>query len=443
MKINIREKLRSSLFLKIMLVFILANIAIITVATSLDEILMRRGRFHRARGTKVNYSRYIMNDLGIPPDTLRAKNLADNLGIQIRFESDSLRWVSHEDMIAFSELDIPPHPGTSHMRAGWQKGVGLCVDIREDYGRYLFVLKSDREDLTYAFALYNGIIIVLATLVIIGIYFAMRWLLKPVKELHEGVQQLSAGNLNYEVPDSRRDELGALVTSFNSMTRRIREMLRAREQLLLDVSHELRSPLTRAKVALELIDNGKAKQGISDDIMEMETMITEILESQRLSSEHGAINFQRINLSALVKKVCKDFQEQKPGLKLVSFQNGVFLDADPERTRILFKNVISNAVRYSDTNGSPVEVSLSEKNGEVVVSVQDFGSGIPEQDLPYIFEPFYRVDKSRSKDTGGYGLGMSLSKKIMEAHGGSIEITSKIEQGTTVYLKYLDNHRRK
>ncbi|MFQ5674953.1 MAG: sensor histidine kinase, partial [bacterium] len=89
-----------------------------------------------------------------------------------------------------------------------------------------------------------------------------------------------------------------------------------------------------------------------------------------------------------------------------------------------------------NADSSPVQVSLLENNGEVVVAVQDFGTGIPQQDLPYIFEPFYRVDKSRSKATGGYGLGMSLSKKIMEAHGGDIEISSRLKQGTTVYLKF-------
>ena len=138
----------------------------------------------------------------------------------------------------------------------------------------------------------------------------------------------------------------------------------------------------------------------------------------------------------LAQEVCAGFRDQKPGIKIISFPADIYLNVDPERIAVLLRNIIENALRYSEEDGYPIEISLRQKNDESIIAIQDFGSGIPEPDLPYIFEPFYRVDKSRSKETGGYGLGMSLSKKIMEAHGGAIEITSKLKVGTTVFLKF-------
>jgi len=264
----------------------------------------------------------------------------------------------------------------------------------------------------------------------------MRWLLKPVKVLREGVRQLSEGNIDHEMSIKRIDELGQLVDSFNTMTRRIRGMIRSREQLLLDVSHELRSPLTRIKVAMEFLEEDDTKKTIRDDIDEVERMIAELLETERLNSRYGGLKLAETNMPQLIRDVCAGFAKQKPGIKIIAAPDDIVLNVDRQRITVLLRNIIENAMRYSDPNGYPVEISLRQKSDESIIEIQDFGSGIPEQDLPYIFEPFYRVDKSRSKETGGYGLGMSLSKKIMEAHGGTIEITSRLKVGTTVFLKF-------
>lgn len=442
MKTNLIGKLKKSLFLKILALFVLAHFTIVAFSITTHKTLLRKARHPRISQYKIHYGYYLIKELGSPPDTLKAREIAASHGIQIRFENAQMQWTSHKPMLDFDQLKQPALQEKRRTHAGYQRGAGLYVDIQQDQGRYLFILRPENEMLESIATLNNILNIVFMTLVIIGIYFAMRWLLKPVTTLHEGVQQLSRGNLEYVAPAKRSDELGLLVQSFNQMTARIKKMIQAKERLLLDVSHELRSPLTRVKVALELLENSKAKQNIHSDVSEMETMITEILESQRLNSEYGGVMLQRTDLAAVLKEVCAEFQQQKPGVKLRALRNSVQLDLDPERTRILFKNIISNAVKYSATEGKAVEISLQDHNGEVVVSVQDFGAGIPEEDLPHIFEPFYRVDKSRSKSTGGYGLGMNLSKNIMEAHGGNIEINSKLKVGTTVYLKFKKSRNK-
>jgi len=230
--------------------------------------------------------------------------------------------------------------------------------------------------------------------------------------------------------------LGKLTESFNTMTKRIREMIHSKEQLLLDVSHELRSPLTRIKVALEFVPDGPTKESIGEDVSDVETMITELLESERLNSDHGRLYLERSDISEIIGEVARDFENKPPGVKLISVPENVFLKIDPDRIKTVLKNVLENAIKYSRPESPPVEIAVDDEGKSVMIRIKDHGSGIPKEELPYLFEPFYRTDKSRSKDTGGYGLGMSLCKKIMEAHSGRIEIRSEVDVGTTVVLRF-------
>jgi signal transduction histidine kinase len=271
---------------------------------------------------------------------------------------------------------------------------------------------------------------------LVGAYFSIKRILEPIKLLTKGVDEISKGNLKHQISVTKKDELGELANSFNSMTKIINEMIRSKEQLLLDVSHELRSPLTRIKVAMEFLPDGKAKESISEDISEMEKMITEILETERLNSNYGKLNLEIYNISEIIKEVSEDFKDRQPGIKLIDIPKQVLLNIDVNRIKTVFNNILGNSLKYSKNQNQPIEISLSEQEKEIKIQIRDYGVGIPEKDLPFIFEPFYRVDRSRSKDTGGYGLGMSLCKKIMDAHGGKIEIKSSVNKGTTVELTF-------
>jgi signal transduction histidine kinase len=270
-------------------------------------------------------------------------------------------------------------------------------------------------------------------------YLLMRHILKPVKLLQQGVLQLSTGNMDHNIPVNRNDELGDLTRSFNNMTRRIREMIRARDQLLLDVSHELRSPLTRIRVALELLPHSQDRCSILEDISEIEKMITDILESERLKEGHGRLKIAVLDLVELIRNVAGEYATSIPAIRISAVAEKVMVNADEERIRILIKNILENSIKYSLPDSRPVEVSIKKDENAVSVLIQDDGSGIPAQDIPYLFEPFYRVDKSRSKKTGGYGLGLHLCKKIMDAHGGEIKIYNNPRRGITVQLKFFDS----
>jgi signal transduction histidine kinase len=214
-------------------------------------------------------------------------------------------------------------------------------------------------------------------------------------------------------------------------------MLTARERLLLDVSHELRSPLTRINVALEDLHEGKSKDTIKADIREMEHMITEILESERLMNTRKYLNIQDVNMTQLLRKAISDFKDQVPPIIPSHIFEDVSCMADRELSLIVLKNLFSNALKYSGPDARAVDVSIFKDIDFVVIKIKDYGEGIPAEDLPHIFEPFYRVDKSRSRKTGGYGLGLNLCKTIMDSHGGKIEVKSDAhESGSEAILKF-------
>ena len=277
-------------------------------------------------------------------------------------------------------------------------------------------------------------LIVLLTCILLFGYVVIRWILKPVTWLNDGVRQVSSGNFDYRMPVKRLDEFGTLAEAFNSMTGRIREMLHARERLLLDVSHELRSPITRMRVALEFMPDSAAAQGMRADIHDMEVMISEILETQRLGSPYGKLNLEQTDLASLIREVVAERAHSTPAVMVENVESGITVAVDRTRLKTVLKNVVDNALKYSDPAGEPVRIAIVKRLPHIVVEVRDTGHGIPVEDIPYVFEPFYRVDKSRSKHTGGYGLGLSICKIIMEAHKGGITVASELGRGTTVSL---------
>lgn len=241
------------------------------------------------------------------------------------------------------------------------------------------------------------------------------------------------------VPSKKQNELGRLSNSFNTMTMMIKKMIKAKEQLLLDVSHELRSPLTRMKVNLEFIEDQKVKQSLYEDIREMEQMIREILESEKIDHAAETISFEQVDIAEMVKEAAELFSQETPSphatdhrISIDPANCSVMVNSNPMRIKILFRNIIENALRFSENK--PVHIEIREDTQNVVITVTDQGQGISEKALPFIFEPFYRADSSRSRETGGYGLGMYLCKKIANLHRGDIKIKSKAGKGTSVVV---------
>jgi len=290
--------------------------------------------------------------------------------------------------------------------------------------------RTDRRDGLFL------LLLLLMLAILGGAFLTIRRVLRPVKWLNDGVREVSRGNLDHRVPLKKSDELRDLAEAFNAMTDRIRKMLQSKEQLLLDVSHELRSPLTRMKVAVEFLPDDKPKESIKTDLKEMQKMISEILDTARAHHLHGKLKRQRLNLVDLLHEVVPAFEGRAPGVELGNIPQAIEVDLDAEQIKIVLNNVLDNAIKYSRPDSDPVRIRFERQDPYEILCIQDDGIGIPEEELSFIFEPFYRVDKSRSKSTGGYGLGLSLCKTIMEAHDAKITVDSSPDKGTTVLLYF-------
>jgi signal transduction histidine kinase len=429
------HKVHRSVFRKLFFILLgTAFLIFLVVATSMRLLWEPDGGMRQAiANNAVQYTDYLIRDLGPHPDAARLESLARTLGIGIRMESPEGTISSSPQIPAIASLPAKPEGllGDARLHGGHERRQFFLVR-EQGPRRYAFFFQHDptvpRPGLVLRLLGIIGVILILCL-------FALRILLRPLREILRGLNQVSQGNLDYELRGrTKRDEFGVLAEMFNQMTTSIREMVRAKDQLLLDVSHELRSPLTRIKVALEFVNDAEVRQKIDQDVREIDLMLGELLESERLSHSNGRLQLESVSLHALLVEALATWEGQAPGLQLTSGPEAdVTLPLDARRARMALKNVIENALKYSATQSRPVELSLQPG---AVIRVRDFGQGIPLDDQALLFEPFYRVDKSRAKETGGYGLGLSLCRKILRAHGGDVTLESAPGAGTTVELRF-------
>jgi signal transduction histidine kinase len=195
-------------------------------------------------------------------------------------------------------------------------------------------------------------------------------------------------------------------------------------------------------VTLEFLPADEQRARLAGDITEMERMVTALLELERLRMGRGIVT-AREDLTAMLREVGQTMEDHPPGVRVVSPPQAIFADVDGEKIRIVLRNLVENAIKYSLPDSGPVEMTIVENAETVVVRVTDDGVGIPDSDAERVFEPFFRVDRSRSKGTGGYGLGLSICKRIMEAHGGSIALERGRVRGASFLLTFRDaaSHR--
>ncbi len=432
---KLRERIRASLFVKILLVFIVAYVGMVAISSAMHFYLIVEDRFQKMQRNSANYCNLLAKEIGFPPDTTYATHLADSLNIGVRIQAPGLHWASRNDVPLFGTSDIEELGDSPGSYVGLDRG--LVVEFtRGDY-QYTFRLERREEGFIRTLELHGLLLLLVVTIVLGSVYLIVRRILKPIQVLDAGVQEVAGGNLDHTIVHNRRDELGDLMESFNIMAARLRMMLQARDRLLLDVSHELRSPLTRMKVATEFLEDDSVRKNLSDDIHQMETMLTEMLETERLKSEHGNLHLKDVDLAELLQDASSEFEGARPGIELQLPAVNPIIQGDADRLRILLRNVLGNALKFSPDDADRVALTIKTlEDGSVLVTVKDAGEGIPKEDLPFIFEPFYRVDKSRAHDTGGYGLGLSLCKTIVEHHGGSIDVTSTLGKGTTVFMQF-------
>lgn len=350
-------------------------------------------------------------EIGSPPSVARAQALAERLPLSIRIDGPQLRWSSR------GEAAEPPERDHSDWR--WdhspRAGAGQALTRRTADGHVLRFGLDGGAWLEQPRRI--GWITLAGLLLLTGLaWWAAHRLLAPLRQIGAGVQRYGRGDFSQAIPARRRDELGELARRVNTMAQDLSGMLEGQRSLLLAVSHELRSPLTRARLNAELVAEGPERDALLRDLAEMRELIEQLLERERLRHPQQALQRVAVDLAALVQA-----QATAAGPAPLTLQLPPDLppgQADPARLALLVRNLLDNARRHG--GGSAIELQARLDAGELVLQVRDHGPGVPPELLARLGEPFYRPDPARQRATGGTGLGLSLCRGVVEAHGGSL-----------------------
>jgi signal transduction histidine kinase len=428
-----RDKWQSLVF-RLLFYFVLSILALaIVLAISFTQRL----RPHVQQQILPNVERYLdylISDIGNPPDFMVAQQLADELPFEIRIEGQGNNWSSSQTIDAISNyrLEAAPDP-YDDVFYGHQRRQDLLLIERHGL-QYLFVAEDGfrRGSERRHWLLFAGLAVILLLL-----YLGIRRLFRPIAIMSEQVRRIGEGDLQQRITLETRGELGLLAAGINRMSRDIASMLESKSGLLLAISHELRSPLTRMRVNLELLEEGEVRGQLIDDTREMEALISAILESEKLSSGHAPLSLHQTELTGLVDEVLANHPQRD---RIQTHLQPLTLAVDGLRFKLLLKNLVDNALQSSSDSKAPIEIALYADAQAVILEVVDQGTGIPAAEIPRLKEAFYRPDSARQRNTGGYGLGLYLCQLIVDAHGGTLVIESEPEKGTRVIVSLpIDN----
>ena len=277
------------------------------------------------------------------------------------------------------------------------------------------------------------IVLAFALIVILSLTFIIiRGFLQPIQNIIRHVKKLKRGTLNEKIPVTSNDELGKLSETINKMTEDINLLVNQKQNLLIDVSHELKTPLTRLKfIVANMQLNAEDNTSLNKEINFLQDMISNMLLSDKLSTPYiEDLEKKEIVLEKLIQNACDMFYQIEKKLKIIknSDINSTII-ADPYKLSLAIKNLIDNALKY----GSPkklIELTVYNKNKSIEICVQDFGEGIKKEQINEIIKPLYRGRAAKEKNKTGFGLGLAITKKIVEAHDGVLKIESQEGKGS-------------
>jgi signal transduction histidine kinase len=279
----------------------------------------------------------------------------------------------------------------------------------------------------------------------VGAFLTARWIARPLTRLSRMAVSLGKGDLRARSELTRNDEVGEVARAFDEMAERIQKLLQAEKELLANVAHELRTPLARIRVALEIAAEGDAEAArtslaeIAVDLAELEALINDVLSAARFelvdgvaSSSSFSLHLEPVAATTIGERSAQRFRLRHPErpFEVRLDENAGVLDADPVLFRRVLDNLLENAHKYSPDQQSKITLEVFEQGGRACFRISDHGMGIPAEDLPRVFTAFFRGERSRSRGTGGVGLGLTLAQRIVEAHGGTIEVASTAGEGT-------------
>lgn len=423
-----RKRWRHSIKGRLLGLFLLLALGIAAVFLLGTQRLLQSGWQAYAKPLVADYVDRLALDIGTPPDVDKARALTQRLPISVRIEGPAVQLDTRSAAAReWGNNRARNHKGNlnsnHHGDEPYTQGFGLSRSTADGHQIH-FTLAAPPDAMRsrlFGWATLTGLL-----LLTLAAYFTVWRLLRPLQDITAGVEAFGRGQFDTPIPLRRRDELGDLSERINNMAASLHGMLDAKRALLLAMSHELRSPLTRARVNAELLDDTPERSALLRDLAEMRDLITSLLESERLAGvgskaeSHGVLHIESVDLATLAHEVAAS-----RGLQLTFDMDDTIgpVQADATRLRLLLRNLIENARRHAADAPQPAQVFLRRQaDGQLAFGLRDHGPGVAPDQLPRLTDAFYRPDSARTRSSGGVGLGLHLCRLVAQAHGGQLRI---------------------
>lgn len=417
-----------SLFVYLLIIFSILGIAIISTFIISFHKLATNPYQHFFKVNSKQYLSYIIDNFQHQPDLNALAELSNKVDITFYFRLNGTIYSTLADT-NHNELEELLHEASKIKAPVAEERVEHSVIVKREHNLFIFIPKQWKDDHFPVLPLTVASIISILLLFIA--YLSIRKLFRPLESIKEGADHYAQGDFDYQIVTGAKGQLKELTESIQHMRLRIKQMIQAKEELLLAIAHELRTPLTRAKVHLEFIEDEEVKQHLNTEIKEMSELVTNLLESERMKEGLLALNLESFSVSEYLRETIQTrYIEEDLKLEL---EGDIHLKIDKARFDIVISNLLNNALKYGENQ--PVTIRLNNTS----LSIEDRGKGMQASEIPRITTAFYRINKGRERSSGGVGLGLYLVKKIVEAHGFSLRIQSNPGEGSTFQIRFTSD----
>ncbi len=382
----------------------------------------------------------LVESWGFPPDTTKVKSTFENLKLYGCIYNNNEKiwsypnWFKKDGYISFSDSDTL---GILH-----NIDIPVYVSFGEIYteNRDYTVTYANYENYEYIMALEHNMPSevttkfipgsVMTLIAVILLFIVIKNYLQPIQLMKNRILLLKKGDLDSKIPIIGEDELADLSNEINNMIKEIKELLNRKQLLLSEVSHELLSPLARIRLLTEMLPEHRNKNRLTNEIKFLKGMVTNLLMSDRLSGPYANLELSTIRVSDLINKTTAMFPETKNKI-IIKHIPPKSVKVDITKTTLALRNLIENAIKYSKKD-SKIEISanLFSKNN-ININVKNYGKGINEENQKKITNPFFRIKDKHNDKKSGFGMGLSITKKIIDAHNGELIIKSTLNKSTT------------
>lgn len=316
------------------------------------------------------------------------------------------------------------------MRHGGGAGAGGLTFVAQvalrDGTRVTFDARQPQDTENWPYRVLLSIALLLAAVIVVSL-IAVRWATRPLKTLADAADELGKNINRPPLAETGPTEVARAARAFNTMQSRLAAYLRERTQVLAAMSHDLKTPITRLRLRAELLDDAQLRAKFSNDLQEMEAMVASALDFLRGMDNGEPV--QSVDINALLESLQADLRETGGSVIIEGAATAPY-PGRPQALKRGLANLLENAIKY----GKSARVVVDDNSERVQISILDEGPGLPPEQIEKVFEPFYRVEGSRNRDTGGTGLGLAIAKNVAELHGGCIELRNRAQGGLQVVL---------